>query len=222
MVQGGTGNSTAISIQFRPYGVKVEFTPTVNADGTIHLKLAPEVSTLDYSNALTVSGYTVPALSTRRAETEVEIQDGQSFIVSGLLDHRTTEILSKVPGIANVPIIGQLFRSKNFNHSVVELVILVTASVVDPLRLGQADVIEPKLVVPHLDTEGFDAPVAGKAAPRDPQPLQQVPMTVVRDDERDEFAGGSDPGHLQRVRGRIRRKRRDRRFAQSLWGAFRG
>jgi pilus assembly protein CpaC len=133
VVQGGTGSSTAITIQFRPYGVKVDFTPTVNPDGSIRIKLSPEVSTLDFSNAVTISGFTIPALSSRRTETEVEIQDGQSFIVSGLLDHRTTEIMSKIPGIGNVPILGQLFRSKNLNHSVVELVIIVTATVVDPL-----------------------------------------------------------------------------------------
>jgi len=97
VVQGGTGNNTAISIQFRPYGVKVDFTPTVNPDGTIRIKLSPEVSTLDYTNAVTISGFTIPALSTRQTETEVEIQNGQSFIVSGLLDHRTTEIMSKIP-----------------------------------------------------------------------------------------------------------------------------
>jgi pilus assembly protein CpaC len=88
----------------------------------------------------------------------VEIQDGQSFMVSGLLDHRTTEILSKVPGIANVPILGELFRSKNFNHSVVELVIIVTATVVDPLAsLREQKPDEPKLVVPNLDANSFDA-----------------------------------------------------------------
>lgn len=135
----GTGSSTAISIQFRPYGVKVEFTPTVNADGTIRLKLSPEVSTLDFSNAVTISGFTVPALSTRRAETEVEIQDGQSFIVSGLLDHRATEIMSKVPGIGSVPILGQFFRSRNFNHSVVELVIIVMD--LEKLAAIQADAV---------------------------------------------------------------------------------
>jgi pilus assembly protein CpaC len=170
VVQGGVGNSTAISIQFRPYGVKVAFTPTVNADGSIRLKLAPEVSTLDYSNAVTVSGFTIPALSTRRAETEVEIQDGQSFVVSGLLDHRTTEIMSKVPGISSVPILGDLFRSKNFNHSVVELVIIVTATVVDPLSVApQTGLDEPKFVVPNLDAGAFDAAAkgarAGAAAP---------------------------------------------------------
>jgi pilus assembly protein CpaC len=175
VVQGGTGNSTAISIQFRPYGVKVDFTPTVNPDGTIRLKLAPEVSTLDYSNAVTISGFTIPALSTRRAETEVEIQDGQSFIVSGLLDHRTTEIMSRVPGIASVPILGELFRSKNFNHSVVELVIIVTATVVDPLASNPAQAPdEPKFVVPNLDANAFDASAAKKSSsarpPLTPQP----------------------------------------------------
>ena len=161
VVQGGVGNSTAVSIQFRPYGVKVEFTPTVNADGSIRLKLAPEVSTLDYSNSVTISGFTVPALSTRRAETEVEIKDGQSFAVSGLLDHRTTEMMSKVPGIASVPILGELFRSKNFNHSVIELVIVVTATVVDPLGAGGERVEEPKMAVPNLDAGGFDAAAKG-------------------------------------------------------------
>ena len=176
VVEGGTGNATAISIQFRPYGVKVDFTPTVNPDGTIHLKLAPEVSTLDYSNAVSISGFTIPALSTRRAETEVEIRDGQSFVVSGLLDHRTTEMMSKVPGVANIPLLGQIFRSKNFNHSVVELVIIVTAAVVDPLASGPGESPnQPDFVVPNLDSGAFDASIHGKtpaaAPPPQPQPV---------------------------------------------------
>lgn len=165
VVQGGSaGTAATVTIQFRPYGVKVEFTPTVNPDGSIRLKLSPEVSTLDYSNAVTISGFTIPALSTRRAETEVEIRDGQSFAVSGLLDHRTTEIMSKVPGIANLPVIGQLFRSKNFNHSIVELVIIVTASVVDPLNSNPgSDAEQPRFVVPNLDADSFDASTRGKS-----------------------------------------------------------
>jgi pilus assembly protein CpaC len=188
MVQGGTGNSTAISIQFRPYGVKVDFTPTVNADGSIRIKLSPEVSTLDYSNAVTISGFTIPALSTRQTETEVEIQNGQSFIVSGLLDHRTTEIMSKVPGIASVPILGELFRSKNFNHSVVELVIIVTATVVDPLTSSpQAVPEQPKMAVPNLDPNAFDGrahnlPKAGvwAPAPQPQSPAQTQPKPSVQ------------------------------------------
>lgn len=166
VVEGTTGGATAISIQFRPYGVKVDFTPTVNDDGTIRLKLAPEVSTLDYTNAVTVSGFTIPALSTRRAETEVEIQNGQSFMVSGLLDHRTTEIMSKIPGISSVPVLGQLFRSKNFNHSVEELVIIVTATVVDPLTTKTEPVDSPKFVVPNLEPGTFDAPAQAEAGSR--------------------------------------------------------
>jgi pilus assembly protein CpaC len=132
------------------------------------------VSTLDYTNAVTISGFTIPAISTRRAETEVEIQDGQSFVVSGLLDHRTTEIMSKVPGIGSVPILGQLFRSKNFNHSVVELVIIVTASVVDPLNSRpQTGTSEPRFVVPNLDADTFDAATRGKSKTDTPVPAQQ-------------------------------------------------
>jgi pilus assembly protein CpaC len=181
VAQGGTGNTAVVTIQFRPYGVKVEFTPTVNPDGSIRLKLAPEVSTLDYSNAVTISGFTVPALSTRRAETEVEIKDGQSFVVSGLLDHRTTEIMSKVPGIANVPILGQLFRSKNFNHSVAELVIVVTATVVDPLSQALAPAAqEPKFVVPNLDPDAFDVSAQSRSGQKSAPPVPTSPSGPVR------------------------------------------
>ena len=134
MVQGSSGGLTSITIQFRPYGVKLDFTPIVNDDGTIQLKVAPEVSALDYTNAVTISGYTIPAISTRRAETQVELRDGQSFAISGLLDHRTTDIFNKMPGIGDVPILGQLFRSKNVNHSTVELMVIVTPTIVDPLH----------------------------------------------------------------------------------------
>ena len=155
VVQGGSGGLTSITIQFRSFGVKLEFTPIVNDDGTILLKVSPEVSALDYTNAVTISGYTIPAISTRRADTQVELRDGQSFAISGLLDHRTTDIFSKMPGIGDVPILGQLFRSKNINHSVVELLVIVTPTVVDPLT----DTTSPGAIgfpVPMLDPTQFD------------------------------------------------------------------
>jgi pilus assembly protein CpaC len=166
VVQGGTGNSTAVTIVFKPYGVKVDFTPTVNADGTIRLKVAPEVSALDYTNSVTISGFTIPALSTRRAESEVELVDGQSFVLSGLLDHRTTDNFSKMPGVASLPLLGQLFRSKDLSHSVVELVVLVTATVVDP-RIPAPPAALPKMVVPNLESGRFDHdfPVRGPSVP---------------------------------------------------------
>lgn len=152
---GGNGSTPTISISFRPYGVKVDFTPTVNPDGTIRLKVAPEVSSLDYSNAVSISGFTVPAISTRRADTEVEIRSGQTFALGGLLDHRTTEIMSQIPGISKIPLFGKLFVSKQYSHSVAELVVMVTARVVDPLT----DTVEPQEPVaplPHLDPQTFD------------------------------------------------------------------
>jgi pilus assembly protein CpaC len=169
VVQGGTGNSTAITIVFRPYGIKVEFTPTVNGDGSIHLKVAPEVSTLDYANGVTISGFAIPALSTQRAETEVEIKDGQSFIVSGLLDHRVTDSVSKVPGFGDIPLLGQAFRSKSFQHSVVELVVMVTAKVVDPLT-DATPPVEPKLAVPNMDSNSFDSIMNKEWKTGDPSP----------------------------------------------------
>lgn len=152
---GANGGAPVISISFRPYGVKVDFTPTVNADGTIRLKVSPEVSTLDFTNAVTISGFTIPALSTRRADTDVEIRSGQSFALSGLLDHRTTESLSQIPGISKIPILGKLFVTKSYTHSVVELMVMVTATVVDPLT-DTTQPVEPKMIVPNFDGDTFD------------------------------------------------------------------
>jgi Flp pilus assembly secretin CpaC len=167
MVQPGSGTGApVVTIQFRPYGVKVEFTPVVNEDGTINLTVAPEVSALDYTNAVTIAGFTVPALSTRRAETQVELRSGQSFAISGLLDQRTTDILSKNPGAASIPILGYLFKSKNVNHSTTELIVVVTPTIVDPLTEVTAPV-EPDLPIPTMKTGSFDGSL-GKN--RNPQP----------------------------------------------------
>lgn len=169
VVQGSSGGLTSITIQFRPYGVKLEFTPIVNDDGTVQLKVAPEVSALDYTNAVTISGYTIPAISTRRAETQVELRDGQSFAISGLLDHRTTDIFDKMPGIGDVPILGQLFRSKNVNHSTVELMVIVTPTIVDPLNDATSPT-PPKLPVPMLDPKQFDKKTGEQKPATQPQP----------------------------------------------------
>jgi len=154
---GGVGSVPTITVQFRPYGVKLEFTPFVNSDGTIRLKVAPEVSALDYTNQVIIAGYVLPAISTRRAETEVELKDGQSFGISGILDHRTTDSLSKIPGIGDIPVLGQLFRSKNLNRSTTELVVFVTPKIVNPLtdaKLPPATL--PGMPVPPMRNEMFD------------------------------------------------------------------
>ncbi len=168
VVQGGSGGFTSVTIQFRPYGVKLDFTPYVNADGTIRLKVVPEVSALDYTNEVKISGYDIPAIDTRRAQTEVELRDGQSFAISGLLDHRLTDAFSRMPGIASIPILGQLFRSKDKSASTVELVVIVTPHIVDPLTTDTAPQL-PTLVKPYLDPHGFDQ-LVNKKRNQKPQP----------------------------------------------------
>lgn len=155
VVQGASTGATSITIQFRPYGVKLAFTPKVNMDGTIELKVSPEVSSLDYTNAVSISGYTIPALSTKHVDTQVVLRSGQSFAISGLLDRRTTDSLAHTPGIASIPLLGALFRSKAVNLSTSELIIVVTPALVDPL----ADTVtpsEPKTVRPFLNQKKFD------------------------------------------------------------------
>lgn len=153
---GVAGTTPTVTIQFKPYGVKLEFVPTIEDNNSIRLKIAPEVSSLDYSNAITISGFTMPALQTRRAETVIELKDGQSFGIAGLLDDRTTIELSKIPGIGDVPILGELFKSRSINKTNTELLVLVTPTIVDPVA-GPVPPIEPQVVQPvrNLDKENF-------------------------------------------------------------------
>ncbi len=161
VVQGGT-NFSSVTIQFRPFGVRLEFTGTVGADNVIRLKVAPEVSTLDFSNALSISGFLVPAISTRRAETEIELKDGQSFGIAGLLDRRATTQFNKIPGIGDIPILGQLFRSRSINRSSGELLVLVTPTIIDPLGAPPAEPATPQYPVPFLEKENFDKDLPGR------------------------------------------------------------
>src|SRR5258708_5849034 len=152
IVQPGAG-FTAVTISFKEFGVKLEFTPVIMPNGNIHLTVAPEVSTLDFANALTISGFTVPALSTRKAETEFELRDGQSFVIAGLIDNRVTDIWNKVPGLGDIPILGNFFRSKSAQKSNSELMVLCTVHRVSPnteLPPG------PKNPQPFIDNGKFD------------------------------------------------------------------
>jgi pilus assembly protein CpaC len=153
---GGAGFGT-VTIVFKPYGVKLEFVGTIQDDDTIRLKVTPEVSSLDYANTITISGFTMPAIQTRRAETEIELKDGQSFGIAGLLDQRTTVQLSKVPGIGDIPILGELFKSRNVNKTDSELIVLVTPTIVDPVA-GPVPGQPPQVNMPvqNLNTDSFD------------------------------------------------------------------
>jgi pilus assembly protein CpaC len=166
IVQPGAG-FTAVTISFKEFGVKLEFTPVIMPNGNIHLTVAPEVSTLDFADALTISGFTVPALSTRKAETEFELTDGQSFVIAGLIDNRVTDIWNKVPGLADIPILGNFFRSKSLQKSNSELMVLCTVHRVSPNAQAPSG---PKNPEPFMNNEKFDAKKPLLSVPHVPRP----------------------------------------------------
>ena len=133
ILQGTSGGGFAgITIQFKEFGVRLNFTPTLTPDGLIHLKVKPEVSSLDFTNALTIQGFLIPALATNRAESDVVLRDGQTFAMAGLLDNRVTEEFNKIPWIGDVPVLGNLFKSRSLTKSKNELLIVVTPRIVHP------------------------------------------------------------------------------------------
>jgi pilus assembly protein CpaC len=152
IVQPGQG-FTAVSISFKEFGVRLRFTPVIMPNGNIHLRVVPEVSQLDFTNGLTISGFNIPALSTRRADTEFELQDGQSFVIAGLMDNRLTQIANKLPGLGDIPILGNLFKSKNLQKSKTELMVLCTVHRISPSTQGPAT---PNYPQPFMDKEKFD------------------------------------------------------------------
>jgi pilus assembly protein CpaC len=152
VVQPAGGTST-VTVQFRQFGVQLKFTPLITPSGTIHLKVAPEVSALDFANGVTIANSTIPALSTRRAETEFELQDGQSFVIAGLMDNRVTNLASKIPGLGDLPILGNFFKSKNLQKSNAELMVLCTVHRVSASNQAPEG---PKTPVPYLEKDKFD------------------------------------------------------------------
>ncbi len=131
IVQQGS-NVGAVSIQFKEFGVRLKFTPVVNTNGTIRLSVEPEVSSLDFANGLTLSGFQIPSLLTRRAKSEVELRPGQHLAIAGLLDNAITSNVDKIPILGDIPIVGALFRNKSNTQARTELLVIVTPQLVQP------------------------------------------------------------------------------------------
>ena len=144
-----TAGGTIFSIEFKPYGVILNFLPRVTPQGTIHMQVAPEVSALDYTNTVTIEGTAVPGLTTRKVTTEVDLESGQTFIIAGMLDRQITEAFNKIPGLGDIPILGKLFQSKTITKSNSELVIIITPEIVRPIP-SQQPVPELKWTVPFM------------------------------------------------------------------------
>jgi len=158
----------SVTIEFREFGVRLNFTPTVLGQDVIRLRVAPEVSEPDYTNALTITGYVIPGLTQRRVETVVELGPGQTFAIGGLLSEKTRAVSGKVPALGDLPVLGALFSSQDYQQSETELVVLVTPELVAPLNPDQvtyipgADHIAPNdwelFGLGKLDGEGGGAP----------------------------------------------------------------
>ncbi len=143
-----------ISIEYRPFGVELAFTPTVVDGDLINLNLGTSVSTLDTTNAVTTGGVSVPAFSTRASSTTVELRDGESFAIAGLLQDDFVDLAGQVPWLGDVPVLGALFRSANYSRQQTELVIIVTAHLVTPTR-GDAFVLPTDRIRPPSEAELF-------------------------------------------------------------------
>jgi len=137
ILQGGGGGLGTVTIQFREFGIRINFLPTITPRGTIRLQVAPEVSALDFASGLVFQGFNIPALTVRRVNTGVELSPGQSFAIGGLLDRRLTETFQKIPILSSIPGIGKIFQSRSLERNNTELLVIVTPELVRPIEAGQ-------------------------------------------------------------------------------------
>ena len=137
-VQSSSGTTPVITTQYYPYGVQLTFVPTVLANGIINLRLNPSVSELDYKNVVIIAGTAIPAITKREARTVIELRDGQSFAIAGLLQSDNSRDINQVPWLGSVPVLGALFSSKAYQQNETDLVVIVTPHLVAPAAPGQA------------------------------------------------------------------------------------
>jgi pilus assembly protein CpaC len=177
-VQGVTGGGTgAVTIQFKEFGIRLNFIPTVTPRNTIHLQVSPEVSSLDFTNGITISGFVVPGLTVRRVKTDVELREGQSFAIGGLLDNRETQNFSKIPFIGDVPVLGKLFQSIQRTKTNTELLIIVTPEIVAPIPAG-APLPQVNYPVPFMASNSNHPMANPGPSVTGAKPLPEAPPTM--------------------------------------------
>jgi pilus assembly protein CpaC len=174
----GGGAAAAISIEFKEYGIRLNFIPVITPRGTIRLQVAPEVSALDFTNAIEISGFEVPAITERKVKTEVELADGQSFVIGGMLDKNETETFQKIPFIGDIPILGKLFQSIQRTKTDTELIVIVTPEIVSPIPAGSAlpELKFPQPFLPSNSGIALNNPDAKTPANTPPTPPATIPV----------------------------------------------
>jgi pilus assembly protein CpaC len=172
----GSGANIGVSVEFKEFGIRLNFTPTVNGD-RIHLKVRPEVSALDFSNAVLLQGFRIPALTTRRTETELELRNGQTFAIAGLMNNTMNSTMQKIPGIGDIPILGLLFKSKAAQKNETELVVMITPEIL-PLNSPGVTPNLPRIQEPFMPPQPSDRlmdmppPAFSSSAPRAAAPAR--------------------------------------------------
>jgi pilus assembly protein CpaC len=179
---GGGGASSALTVEWKPFGVSLAFTPTVLADGVISLIVAPEVSSIDPTASIVINNLRIPGIQTRRAKTTVELRDGESFAMAGLIRKDFQDTVRQFPILGSIPIIGSLFRSTNFQKEDTELLIIVTPRLVRPVRVGSLRVPTDRAAPPPEADLFFlgrtDAGVPPGPVMQDPHPLAPPPAAA--------------------------------------------
>jgi len=170
------GVSTAITVEFKPFGVSLAFTPTVLADGVINMVVAPEVSSIDPTASIVINNLRIPGLQTRRAKTTVELRDGESFAMAGLLRKDFQDTVRQFPVLGSIPIIGTLFRSTNFQRDETELVIIVTPRLVRPVRAAAMKLPTDRVTAPNEADLFFLGRTDGAVGVNPLQPTQPSPV----------------------------------------------
>jgi pilus assembly protein CpaC len=204
--QAGSGTSNLITIEYKQYGVSLAFTPTVLSDGRISIRVRPEVSEISSAGAVQISGITIPALTTRRVETSVELGSGESFMIAGLLSNNHNNVIDKTPGAGDIPVLGALFRSNAFQRNETELVVVITPYLVKPVNGNQIalptdgykspDDIQRLLLgqlgsgttggdrpKPRMETPPGNVPTVGSITPVPALPGQPAPLQPARADK---------------------------------------
>ncbi|MGC8548236.1 MAG: type II and III secretion system protein family protein [Acidobacteriaceae bacterium] len=178
----GAGGTPTVTIEFKEYGIQLNFIPTITPRNTIQLQVAPSVSELDYANGVSLNGFQVPGIDVRNVNTEVELKNGQSFVIGGLLDNQETKTFEKIPFIGDIPILGKFFQSVKDTKNNTELVVIVTPEIVKPIAPGQPQptITYPDKFLPPTDKTPFRNPEPATA--ETPQPSAVIPVETLQKD----------------------------------------
>jgi len=149
VIASAAGSGAAASVDYKEYGINLSFKPNIVSNGDIYIKITQEVSELDFANGVTISGFQLPGLKTRKAESGLQLGDGQTFVLAGLIENKISRKVSKVPLLGDIPILGVLFRNTRYTNQETELMVMVTPKIVRPLNKEEIPALPTEMMKPE-------------------------------------------------------------------------